>query len=109
MSYKIIITDLFKKEARRLVRKYPSLKTELQILSEQLIINPFLGIHLGNSVYKIRISIRSKGKGKRGGARIISKLRIVKNKIYLIYIYSKGERNDISEQELKNILSDIKD
>lgn len=69
MSYTIELTDNFKKEAKKLIKKYASLRTEL---GKELTENPTLGIPLGNDVYKIRLSIASKNKGKSGGARIIS-------------------------------------
>ena len=72
MSYNIVPIDNFKKEVKRLIKKYASLKNELLELNEQLEENPTLGTSLGNDIYKIRLAIISKGKGKSGGARIIS-------------------------------------
>jgi mRNA-degrading endonuclease RelE of RelBE toxin-antitoxin system len=65
MSFSVIPTDKFKKEAKRLIKKFPSLKTELVILSDELENNPEIGTPLGNSSFKIRLAIKSKGKGKR--------------------------------------------
>jgi mRNA-degrading endonuclease RelE of RelBE toxin-antitoxin system len=48
MSYSIILIDKFKKEARRLIKKYPSLKKELLELSSMLGENPTAGTSLGN-------------------------------------------------------------
>ena len=59
MSYKVIPIDKFKKEAKRLVRKYPSLKQELIELSVLLTENPILGTSLGSNTYKIRVAIKS--------------------------------------------------
>jgi hypothetical protein len=50
------------------------------------------------------LSISSKNKGSRGGARIISFVKIIESKIYLISIYNKGEKDNISNQEILNIL-----
>lgn len=72
MSYSIELTDNFKKEAKKLQKKYPSLKSELEELGNTLAENPTTGTHLGNNVYKIRLAIKSKGKGKRGGARVMT-------------------------------------
>ena len=72
MSYSVIPIDKFKKEAKRLVKKYPSLKKELAELNELLISDPTIGTSLGNNTYKIRISIKSKRAGKSGGARVIT-------------------------------------
>jgi mRNA-degrading endonuclease RelE of RelBE toxin-antitoxin system len=65
MSYKIIAVPTFSKEAKKLAKKYHSLKSELEIIFASLEINPIQGTSLGNNCYKIRISISSKGKGSR--------------------------------------------
>jgi mRNA-degrading endonuclease RelE of RelBE toxin-antitoxin system len=54
MSYNVIPIEKFKKEAKRLIRKYPSLRNELLQLSEKLSENPALGTPLGNNAFKIR-------------------------------------------------------
>ncbi|GHS96376.1 hypothetical protein FACS189421_01360 [Bacteroidia bacterium] len=72
MLYTVETTPHFEREAKRLVKKYFSLKQEIKKLSEQLEKTPDLGSPLGNNVFKIRLAIASKGKGKRGGARVIS-------------------------------------
>lgn len=72
MSYNIIPTRRFGKEMKRLVKKYPSLKSEFANLIDQLSNNPITGTYIGRDCYKIRLAITSKGKGKSGGARIIT-------------------------------------
>jgi mRNA-degrading endonuclease RelE of RelBE toxin-antitoxin system len=64
MSYNIELSANFKKEAKRLTKKYPSLKTELAELFTELEENPTTGTPLGNDIYKIRLAIASKNKGK---------------------------------------------
>ena len=64
MSYSIEISSNFKKEAKRLVKKYPSLRKELEALFADLEQNPTIGTSLGNDIYKIRLAIASKNKGK---------------------------------------------
>lgn len=100
MSYSIELTDNFKKEAKKLQKKYPSLKKELEELGNILTDNPTTGTHLGNDVYKIRLAIKSKGKGKRGGTRVMTQVKIVKETIYMFSIYNKGEKDDISDKEI---------
>lgn len=72
MNYKIIPQKHFLKELKRLAKKYPSLKKDLQILQEELMRNPFAGTDLGSGIRKIRMAIGSKNKGKSHGARVIS-------------------------------------
>jgi|SRR5665647_196244 len=109
MNYSIIPVDKFKKEAKRLSRKYPSLKKELKDLNIILIANPTTGISLGNNTYKIRLAIKSKGTGKSGGARIITYVIIENKEIYLLTIYDKAELETIDDKTLRKIIKSIKD
>ncbi|MES2005991.1 MAG: hypothetical protein V4450_15845 [Bacteroidota bacterium] len=107
MNYKVIPVDKFKKEAKRLIKKYPSLKIELTELSESLSIEPIQGTSLGNDTYKIRVSIGSKGKGKSGGARVITYAISPQKEIYLLTIYDKAEFDSIDDKTLRRIIAVI--
>jgi mRNA-degrading endonuclease RelE of RelBE toxin-antitoxin system len=104
MSYKIELTDNFKKEAKKLIKKYASLRTEIAELGKELAENPTTGTPLGNDVYKIRLAIASKNKGKSSGARVISFVKIVDETVFLLSIYNKGEKNTISDKEIQELL-----
>ena len=108
MSYSVIPIEKFKKEAKRLVKKYPSLKKELAELNQLLISNPAVGTSLGNNAYKIRISIKSKGTGKSGGARVITYVVTQNKEIYLLTIYDKGELDTIDDSTLRRIIKSLK-
>jgi len=105
MSYKIEITRHFEREAKSLLKKYVSLKGELRELGKELSENPEKGTPLGNNVYKIRLAIASKGRGKSGGARVITYLKTEQGYVYLLSIYDKGERDTISDKEIEKILN----
>ncbi len=92
MSYHVKTIDVFEKQAKRLIKKYASLKREIRLLISELKENPKQGTPIGKNCYKIRISITSKGKGKSGGARVITNLVISENNVYLLSIYDKSER-----------------
>lgn len=94
MSYSIISTSGFGKQLKRLVKKFPSLKNEYAGLIFQILQNPETSTFLGNYCYKIRLSVASKGKGKSGGARVITYLYIATKTVYLLTIYDKGEKAD---------------
>ena len=70
MSYNIIPTRRFEREIKRLVKKYPSLRSEFAELIAEISQNPITGIFIGNNCYKIRLAIGSKSKGKSSGARV---------------------------------------
>ncbi len=104
MSFSVIPSDKFKREAKRLTKKFPSLKQELAHLNNILEKDPETGTALGNSTYKIRIAIRSKGKGKSGGARIITYVVTDNQEIYLLTIYDKSEFDIIDDKTIRAII-----
>ncbi len=104
MSYSVELSDNFNKEAKRLVKKYPSLKSELNRLFIGLEENPTLGISLGNNIYKIRLAVASKGRGKSGGARVMSFVKVVDTTVLLFSIYDKSEKESISDTEIKSLI-----
>ena len=108
MSYSVIPIDKFKKEAKRLIKKYPSLKKELAELNITLQSNPAVGMSLGNNTYKIRVAIKSKGAGKSGGARVITYLIIENKEVYLLTIYDKAEFETVDDKTLRRIIQNIK-
>jgi hypothetical protein len=69
---------------------------------------PCQGTPIGYNCYKIRISIASKGKGKSGGARVISQMLYSNEVVYLLSIYDKSEQESISDAELADLLSGVK-
>lgn len=107
MSFKVIPVDKFKREAKRLVKKYPSLKIELAEIAQSLSEEPTQGTSLGNDTYKIRVSIKSKGKGKSGGARIITYVVTPQKEIYLLTIFDKAEFDSIDDKTLRRIIAII--
>lgn len=104
MNYNVSLTDNFKKEAKKLAKKYASLKSELDEIFEKLETEPTFGTSLGNNVYKIRLAITSKGKGKSGGARLISLVRVVNETVYLVSIFDKAEQKSISKKDIDALL-----
>lgn len=68
------------------------------------------GADLGMGLRKIRMKIEAKGKGKSGGARVITHNAIIsvhEERITLLTIYDKSEQESISDAELMDLLSDI--
>ncbi|MDP2723268.1 MAG: type II toxin-antitoxin system RelE/ParE family toxin [Bacteroidales bacterium] len=107
MSYNLIITPAFGRDAKPLLKKYKSLKADLAGLFESLENEPSQGKPLGKDCYKIRLAITSKGKGKSGGARIITCVKITSDKVFLLSIYDKSEKEDISVKGLNELLKFI--
>ena len=93
----------FRKAIKQLRKKYPSIGQDLADLLKKLQENPILGSPLGEDFYKIRMAITSKGKGKSGGARVITCVKIVDDTIHLLTIYDKSEIDNISDAYLQEL------
>jgi hypothetical protein len=66
MGFDVKLTGRFLRDVKSLIRKYSSFVKDLEGLVRSLEINPNMGVPLGHSCYKIRLAIKSKGKGKSG-------------------------------------------
>lgn len=108
MNFKVLLTPPFARQSKRLVKKYPSLKKEIASLINSLEFEPQQGTSIGQHCFKIRISITAKQKGKSGGARVITYLLVTESVVYLLSIYDKSERENISNAELKQLLNQIR-
>jgi len=97
----ITFTPDFKRDYKRLAKKYVSLDADIKALFEELKENLSLSTPLGNNAFKIRSAIFSKNKGKSGGARIITYFISAENDLYLLSIYDKSEHDSISYQAIQ--------
>lgn len=107
MRCRIITSKSFDKEIKKLGKRYASIADDYEALLEELNVNPRLGTNLGGGLRKIRMSITSKGRGKSGGARVITftvVAAIDETEINLLYIYDKAERSFISISEIEELL-----
>jgi hypothetical protein len=107
MSFNILPTPLFDPELKKLSKKHLSLKKDLadQILS--LVKDPTQGEALGKNCFKVGMAIFSKNKGKSGGARTITFVKVAKEMVYLVSIYDKSEADTISDNEILNRIKDL--
>lgn len=106
MSFNIELTENFKKEAKKLAGKYASFREDLAGLIAELEENPKMGTSLGKDIYKIRMAITSKNKGKSGGARVMSYAKISNGTVLLFSIYEKGDKDTITDKEIKALLKE---
>jgi mRNA-degrading endonuclease RelE of RelBE toxin-antitoxin system len=98
------LSDNFKKEAKKLIKKYPSIALEIADLLQNLESNPTQGEPLGRDCYKIRMAISSKNKGKSGGSRVITCVKVLNETVFLLSIYDKSEKENIEDSKLKSLL-----
>lgn len=104
MSYKVKAIPRFEKNLKKLAKKYASVKSEYAALVKSLKEDPQQGTPIGHDCYKIRLSIASKGKGKSGGARVITHFYVSQDTVFLLSIYDKSEKENISEKQIKALL-----
>ena len=107
MSFKVIPTPPFERELKKLSKRHSSIKSDLRNKIASLIENPTLGEPLGNNCFKVRMAISSKNRGKSGGARIITYLKIADGIIFLLSIYDKSDAETISDKEILIRLKDL--
>ena len=102
--------DEFKRQARHLAKKYRSLPNDLRKLQMELMENPTLGDDLGGEIRKVRMAIAAKGKGKSGGARVIT-YRVIQTqedtKVTLLTIYDKNEMENISNAFIQSLVKNL--
>lgn len=108
MKVTISTIDEFERQIRRLAKKYKSLTSDLRAFQDELKANPFQGIDLGGGVRKIRIAIESKGKGRSGGARVLTLNVLVSGEadVTLLTIYDKNEIDNVSDKYIKWLVSE---
>ncbi len=104
MSYEIKRLPTFDRQAKRLAKKYPSLKTDLRALFDSLQLDPTQGTAIGKGCYKVRMAIASKKQGKSGGARVITFVKITQDAVYLLALYDKSEKETLTAGELETYL-----
>ncbi|MDZ7820074.1 MAG: type II toxin-antitoxin system RelE/ParE family toxin [Aliarcobacter sp.] len=96
-------SDSFLKEAKQLSKKYKLLKSDLKQVVDEIETKDDLGVYLGFNLYKKRVKNSSIPTGKSGGFRVIIYQQI-EDKIVLISIYSKTEKENLSDEELSEII-----
>lgn len=95
MSYKVSTITSFRREAKKLTKKYPSLKNELAALGSVLSANPTAGTALGNNCYKLRVSI--------------TYFYVADSTVFLLSIYDKSDQENIPDSQIKALLKLIHD
>lgn len=110
MSFEIIATPRFRKSLKALAKRYPSIKNDFKEFSSSLVMNPLQGVELAPGIRKIRMAIASKGRGKSGGARVITYNVIsaeADGRIVLVDIYDKSDYSTVDTAVLKDIVGSI--
>ncbi|MBC8449015.1 MAG: type II toxin-antitoxin system RelE/ParE family toxin [Chloroflexi bacterium] len=110
MSYNVIPARSFKHSVKRLQKRFPHVKDDVRVAIQVLLQAPRLGVVVpgGSGVHKLRVRNTDLGKGKSGGYRL---LYYVEDQpvpiIYLLLLYAKSDREDVTRQELKQLLDEL--
>ncbi len=110
MNFEVYPTPNFEKAFKILAKRYRSLKSDFLEFSSSLEKNPFQGDELSPGIRKIRLAIKSKGRGKSGGARVITFTIVTaenEGTVYLLEIYDKSDYSTIDVAILQSIISDL--
>lgn len=103
----VLYSDDFKKSAKRLSKRYKSLKKDLKTFVDSLYNDPRQGTELSVDIYKVRIKNSDNNKGKSAGYRIVTYL-VTKNEILLVNIYSKNDIENISDEDIDMTIKQYK-
>ena len=110
MSYDVRTTAPFERSAKRLNKKHSSLKSDLENLIISLGENPMQGDELSPGIRKIRMAITSKGRGKSGGARVITYTIVIaenEGSVYLIDIYDKADYSTVDVAIIRDLIHEL--
>ena len=103
-------TEEFLRQAKRLAKRYHSLADDINDLQFELMENPEAGVSLGGGKRKIRLGVKSKGGGKRGGIRVITLNVVIETNdtcVNLLTIYDKKEIPNVSDQYIDQIIKNL--
>jgi hypothetical protein len=110
VSCKVVPTSDFAKDVKRLAKKYKSMRDDLQEFLGSIAANPLQGVDLGGGIRKVRIAIKSKDKGKSGGARVITYNVLTQERegvVYLITLYDKSEVSTVEISIIKEMIRSL--
>ena len=110
MNFEIIPTPDFARSLKLLAKRHKSLKQDMLTFVASLRENPLQGKELAPNIRKVRLTIASKGKGKSGGARVITYVMAVseeEGRVYLIEIYDKTDYDTVDVSVLKEMIAEL--
>ncbi|MGP1435411.1 MAG: addiction module toxin RelE [Phocaeicola sp.] len=110
MNWAIEVTNEFISETKRLAKKYHGFKKDFQQFVDTISDDPYQGVELSPGIRKIRLAISAKGKGKSGGARVITFTYCVSEEegiVYLLLIYDKQQSSTVDTRIVRQLIGDL--
>lgn len=111
MNFKIEATKYFRKNLKILSKRHRSMKDDFEEFAKSLQVNPFQGDELSPGIRKIRMAITSKGRGKSGGARVITYTVLItenEGNVFLIDIYDKADFSTVDVALIKKTIDELR-
>ncbi len=109
MRYKIVYSAGLEKNVKDYGKRYRNVKVDLEGAIRELLENPYVGDEIpeGCKVRKLRVRNRDARKGKSGGYRLIYYIHEAEAVIYVLLLYAKSDRSNVTEKELRNLLGEL--
>ena len=110
MNFEIQTSSYFDAEAKRLAKRHRSFIDDLQDFRDSILKNPYQGTELSPGIRKVRLTIGSKGRGKSGGARVITFTYLVNENdgvVILLLLYDKADASSIKMNVVRQIIKDL--
>ena len=107
MSFEVYYHPQFKKELKQLSTKHHSIKLDVAQLIDNLEAYPKSGVEIAPDVYKIRLAITSKGRGKSGGGRVVTYVVTEDQEVWLLSIYDKADRENIRDKDVASLVASV--
>lgn len=110
MNFKIQTTSYFDAEAKRFGKRYRSFVDDLKSFRDSITEDPFQGTEIMPGIRKVRMSIETKGRGKSGGARVITFTYLVSEEsgnVILLLLYDKADASSVKSNVVKKIVKDL--
>ena len=110
MSYRVVFTSSFKKSVKHLEKRFPRVKEDVRIAIQVLLQEPKLGVVIpgGGGIRKLRVRSSDQGRGKSGGYRLLYYVEDQQQQaLYVLLLYAKSDRDDVTRKELHDLLDAI--
>lgn len=110
MSYDISRHSDFDRSIKRLAKRHRSIADDYAYFLDSLQKDPYQGVELCPGIRKIRMVIKSKGRGKAGSARVITAMAIVdeqNGRIALLTIYDKQDADTVDLRVIKQMAREL--
>ena len=107
-SIQVSFTLPFRKNVKKLSKRYRHIRSDLQPLIDQLSAGELPGVQLSGievPMFKVRLKNSDNRKGKSGGYRVVYYVK-TQNQVVLIIVFSKSDVADIGVSELIEIMTE---